>query len=117
MPCAGQKHIFAAYGYGGNITFSYLAAELLATFCSGEGNSHCSTTSRSIAAPEHSVLLERFGAAALQARCPAGCVLRPLTRRGLHFPDESGFQTASEYSANGPPQEGPTLRPVRPARA
>jgi glycine/D-amino acid oxidase-like deaminating enzyme len=32
----GQKNIFAAYGYGGNgITFSYLAAELLATLCSG----------------------------------------------------------------------------------
>ncbi|MCS3726615.1 NAD(P)/FAD-dependent oxidoreductase [Bradyrhizobium betae] len=38
-PVPGQKNIFAAYGYGGNgITFSYLAAELLATFCSG-GNS------------------------------------------------------------------------------
>lgn len=35
----GQNNIFAAYGYGGNgITFSYLAAELLATLCSG-GNS------------------------------------------------------------------------------
>lgn len=35
----GQKNIFAAYGYGGNgITFSYLAAELIATLCSG-GNS------------------------------------------------------------------------------
>jgi len=35
----GQKHVFAAYGYGGNgITFSHLAAELAATFCSG-GNS------------------------------------------------------------------------------
>ena len=33
------RSILAAYGYGGNgITFSYLAAELLATFCSG-GNS------------------------------------------------------------------------------
>jgi glycine/D-amino acid oxidase-like deaminating enzyme len=32
----GQKNIFAAYGYGGNgITFSYLAAELIATLCSG----------------------------------------------------------------------------------
>ncbi|WP_375314692.1 NAD(P)/FAD-dependent oxidoreductase [Bradyrhizobium sp. A5] len=35
----GQKNIFAAYGYGGNgITFSYLAAELLATLGAG-GNS------------------------------------------------------------------------------
>ena len=35
-PVPGQKNIFAAYGYGGNgITFSYLAAELLATLCSG----------------------------------------------------------------------------------
>lgn len=32
----GQKNILAAYGYGGNgITFSYLAAELLATLCCG----------------------------------------------------------------------------------
>ena len=38
-PVPGHRHLFAAYGYGGNgITFSFLAAELLGDLIAGRAS-------------------------------------------------------------------------------